>query len=407
VEALRSPRVAMLVRNPYTHDTRVEKEAATLNAAGYGVTIVAEAAAGLPAREERDGITVIRLSRPLARIPGLRFLASEFRAWFALMRTSPDILHAHDSNALLAVWLASWRLHKPFVYDAHDLWLGRPRRQRSRVYFWLNQAWYALLERILIPRAAGWITVSNPIARYLERRYRISEVVLVENFPDAALARDEATLPLRSLPGAESIAPGAPLVLYIGALMGQRGIEGLVDAMVEVPQAHLVLLGDGQLAGGLLDRATRLGIGSRVHRLGPVPGGDVVAYARSADIGVSPIVPSCLNYRFSLPNKLFQCMAAGLPIVASDFPQVREVVAASGAGLVVDTESPAAMAAAIRELLADPQSLRMRGAAGRRAVAENFNWGEASARLLALYDAAVHGRPPLAPDPIPASALLE
>ena len=373
----------MLVRNPYTNDSRVEKEAMTLRAAGHAVTVVADHAVGLPEREVRDGIEVRRVRRARMPIPGLRFLAHEWRLSRVLLRLRPSILHAHDSNALVPVALAARRLGRPFVYDAHDLWLHRPRRQRSRLYHSLQNAYYRVVEGILIPRAAAAITVSPPIARHLERAYRLRRVELVPNYPWAdEVAHSRTARPLRSL---AAIPAGVPVVLYLGGLMEGRGIEHLVRAMVDVPGAHLVLLGDGHQAPALAAQATRLGIGGRVHVAAPVPPGDVVATAASATIGVSPIVPSCLNYRYSLPNKLFQYMGAGIPVVASDFPQVREVVIGAEAGLVVDTSRPERIAAAINELLSDPERARDMGAGGRDAVLERYTWSTSADALLAVY----------------------
>jgi glycosyltransferase involved in cell wall biosynthesis len=126
-------------------------------------------------------------------------------------------------------------------------------------------------------------------------------------------------------------------------------------------------------------------VAGRVHVVPPVPPGDLVDVAASAHVGVSPIVPSCLNYRYSLPNKLFQYMAAGVPVVASDFPQVREIVEGAGCGLVVDTRHPAEIAGAIDRILADPEAARAMGERGRRAVEERFNWSTAARALIDVY----------------------
>lgn len=369
----------MLVRNRFTNDTRVEKEARTLLAAGYRVTVVADGAADLPSREDRDGIDVRRVPRSGSRLPGARYVRHERRLTRLLTSLRPAVLHAHDSNALLPVALAARRLGVPFVYDAHDLWLGRPRRDRSRAYFAAGQALYGAIERAFAPRAAATITVSPPLADHLARQYGLRRVVLVPNYPEL----DDGTrrLDLRTL---GPLDPDAPLVLYLGGLMAGRGLEGLVDAMALVPGAQLVLLGDGALGAALRRRAADRAIAQRVHVLAPVPSDEVVAWARSADIGVSPIVPSCLNYRYSLPNKLFQYMAASLPVVASDLPQVRQVVTGARCGLVVDTERPEAMAAAIRELLADPNA-RDIGRRGAEAVRDRYNWGVAAGSLLEVY----------------------
>jgi glycosyltransferase involved in cell wall biosynthesis len=382
-EASDGRHIAMLVRNPYTHDTRVEKEVRTLTAAGYRVSIVADAGPGLPEREARAEAVVIRVPRRRPALPGVRFVLQQARLARVLRDLRPDVIHAHDSNALVPVALAARALDVPYVYDAHDLWLGRPRRERSPIYFALNQLYYAVVEWMLVRRAAATITVSPPIAEHLARRYGLPRVDLVPNYPEPPgnlQARD-----IRSLPGAERLGRDAPIVLYVGGLMGGRGLEELVDAMAHVEGAALVLLGDGVLAGPLQKRAARAGTGERVHILPPVAPADLIDVAASAAVGVSPIVPSCLNYRYSLPNKLFQYMAAGLPVVASDFPQVREIVEASACGMVVDTRRPAEIAGAINRILADPEAARAMGVRGRQAVEERFNWAASARALLDVY----------------------
>lgn len=375
----------MLVRNAYTHDTRVEKEARTLVGAGYRVTVVADGAPGLAGWERRDGgETAVRITRRGLRLPGVRFAVHELRLFRCLVKLRPDVLHAHDSNALLPVALAAWRLRLPFVYDAHDLWLGRPRRERGRLSFALNQAWYRVIERVLLPRATMAITVSPPIVDHLRDRYGLAGVVLVPNFPDPEPA--PAPRNLRALPDGARVAPDRPVLLYLGGLMGGRGLEQLVDAVALLDRPQLVLLGSGQLAQALRARASALGISDRVHFLAPVPPAEVVAHAASADVGVSPIVPSCLNYRYSLPNKLFQYMAAGIPTIASDFPQVREIVAGAHCGITVDMTQPKAIARAIEAVLADPAEARTMGERGRAAVAERYNWTVSARRLLEVYD---------------------
>jgi len=372
----------MLVRNAYTHDSRVEKEARTLVAGGHRVIIVADGGPGLPARETRDGSEVIRVARRGPRLPGLRFVLHELRLARRLRALRPTVLHAHDSNALVPVALAARRLRVPFVYDAHDLWLGRPRRERSRVYFALNQLYYGLVERLLVPRAAATITVSPPIVEHLRDRYGLRDVALVPNYPE--LAGDLERRELRALPGGEAIDPDAPVVLYLGGLMAGRGLEQLVDAIGLLPSVQLVLLGSGALSETLLARAAQNG--ARVHLMPPVAPDEVEAYAASADIGVSPIVGWCLNYRYSLPNKLFQYMAAGIPVVASEFSQVREIVEGTHCGLVADTTRPDAIADAIGRILADREAAAAMGARGRAAVAERYNWSASAAVLRDLYE---------------------
>jgi glycosyltransferase involved in cell wall biosynthesis len=382
VGASRPHHVVMLVRNPYTHDSRVEKEARTLVGAGHHVTVVADAAPDLPSHESRDGSEIQRVGRRGPPIPGLRFLVHEWRLARRLSALRPSVIHAHDTNALVPVAIAAGRLGVPYVYDAHDLWLGRPRRGRGRLYFFLSQLYHRLVERVLVPRAAATLTVSPPIAGHLRRRYRLPVVHLVPNYPEAGPmpVRRE----LRDLPGGASIDPARPVVLYLGGLMGGRGLEQLVDAIGLLPEVQLVMLGSGAEEERLRERAAA--DGASVLLLRPVAPDLVEAYAASADVGVSPIVPSCLNYRYSLPNKLFQYMAAGIPVVASDFRQVREVVEGSGGGVVVDTTRPEAIAKGIRRVLADPEDVAAMGARGRSAVEQRYNWDVSASVLRRIYE---------------------
>lgn len=375
-----SRHVVMLVRNPYTHDSRVEKEARSLVDAGYRVTVVADAAPGLPLREERDGSEVVRVPRVGPRVPGLRFVVHQWRLIGQLRARRPDILHAHDSNALLPVAVAARRLGVPYVYDAHELWLGRPHRGRSRAYAAVSQLLYTALERLTVPRATETVTVSRPIANHLKRRYRLPRVGLVPNYP--ALAPAARPRDLRARAGTDA---AQPLVLYLGGLMSGRGLEQLVDAVALLDGVQLVLLGNGPLAGDIRLRAGRAGASDRIHFAEAVAPDDVIDYAAAADVGVSPIVPSSLNYRYSLPNKLFQYMAAAIPVVASDLPQVREVVESTGCGVVVDTTRPEAIAEGIASVLADPARARDMGERGRRAVVERYNWGVSASVLLEAY----------------------
>jgi len=375
----RATHVVMLVRNAYTHDSRVKKEASSLLGAGYRVTVVADAAPGLPQREHRDGTDVVRVPRSAPAIPGLRFLLHQWKLARSLREQRPAILHAHDSNALIPVALAARALGIPYVYDAHDLWLGRPRRERSRLYFGLSQLTYRLIERLLIPRAAATLTVSPPIVEHLRRRYRLRNVALVPNYPELP----DVVAP-RDLRGLASL-PDLPIALYLGGLMAGRGLEELVDAVAMLPSVQLVALGEGVLADELRDRAEGAGAANRVHLLPPVPPDEVIPFAASADLGISPILPFSLNSQFSLPNKLFQYMAAGIPVVASDLPQVRAVLDGARCGIVVDTTRPAAIAHAIAEVLADPAEARAMGQRGAHAVAERHRWQISAGILLGVY----------------------
>jgi len=375
-------RVTMLVRNTFTHDTRVEKEARTLAEAGYAVTVVCEGGEGLPPDETRDGISIRRIARPPGHLPGLRFLRYRRSLIHQLLETRPDVLHAHDTDALEPIAVAAQRLHVPFVYDAHELWLGRPPRGRGRLYRSLFTAYYRWVESRRMPAAAAHITVSAPIARWLEQRYGLPPFRLVPNY--AELDAEAPPHDLRSLLG-EDVPSRAPLILHIGAVMPDRGIEQLIAALGRASTAHLVLLGGGHHLPGTRRATVELGLGARVHFLPAVDARTVVSYAASATIGVVPILPTTLNNRYSLPNKLFQYLAAGIPVVVSDLPQLREIVESTGAGRAVDTSNVDALGDCLAAILADEPSLRSMGERARQAAEEQYNWSWCANALLEVY----------------------
>jgi glycosyltransferase involved in cell wall biosynthesis len=329
----------------------------------------------------RHGYRVIRVARGPARLPGLRRRQYRSRLTAALLATDPDILHAHDSDALDAVWRVARRLDIPFVYDAHELWLGQENRGRSALYHALFRASYWWLQRRAVPRAAAVLTVSQPIAERLERTYRVP-VTLVPNYPVAGpppTPRD-----LRNLID-DRVPADTPIVLYLGNAQPGRGLEELITALAAVPLAALVCLGVSDVPAPLAALAAEQQVADRVRFVPPVPTDEVIAWAASATVGIALNTPISENNRFSLPNKLFQSMAAGIPVLASDFPHVRAIVEASGAGICVDPTEPTAIADGLRRLLDDPDEATAMGARGATAIRDRYNWGVAEQALLAAY----------------------
>ena len=334
---------AMLVRNAFTHDTRVEKEARTLIESGWKVTVVADAQAGLAEEETRpDGIRVIRVVRRLHRVPLLRSYCTRCGSRNCFGRCNrPSCMRTTRTHSCRSRLLPDgYRCRSSMTPTSSGFIVPAGT---VAVSIRASPNWYRLLERWAIPRAAAIVTVSPPIARHLARVHRYQPVVLVPNYPEGAGA--SVVRPLHDL--APSIPKDAPVVLHIGGIMAFRGLEELVEAVSQLGEVHLVFLGAGEHWSRVAATAASLGVQSRVHRVGPVSSDQVVDYATTATIGVVATEPTGLNNRYSLPNKLFQYMAAGIPVVATDLSQIREIVDGERCGLVVDTTSPSAVAGAI------------------------------------------------------------
>ncbi|NLG20470.1 MAG: glycosyltransferase family 4 protein [Actinomycetales bacterium] len=296
----------------------------------------------------------------------------------------PDVVHANDANALVPALLITAGTPGRVVYDSHELW----RRRNIRQDRWLAPAVEAVIETVGIRVAAGVITVSPSIADWLQQTYSLRiRPTLVRNIPTARPLPDPARGRLRELAG---LAPGDRVVSYVGGITTGRGLEETVDAMALLPDnAHLVLLGygDPRYIAGLLQRARDTGVSDRVHLAGSVPSPEVPQALADADVAVVYVRPICLSYRFSLPNKLFESIHAGLPIVAADLPDTSAIVREHSVGEVFEATTPAELAAAIQQVLGDPTAYR---AAAAQAAGE-LTWEHEAAELIALYTRVLEG----------------
>ena len=406
----RRPRVGMALYGDLTYDSRVRREARSLAGAGYDVTIVCLAArAGASDLPESVKVMVQRPRGP-AVIPGssnpffvarrgrvvafrgrvawLVAYARGLRAWgrLAVAIAGPvDVWHAHDLTGLAAV-VPHLRRHVPVVYDSHELFLETgtalrlplPARLMLRAY-----------ERWLVSRVSAVITVNEALASVLERRYRRQGVLAVHNCPDRWLPPVERPTVLREAAGVPGM---APVILYHGALSANRGVEQLMQVLLEpgLQDAHLVLMGFGEMQDEYTRASGEPHWGNRVHVLEPVRPTELLLWVASADIGAMPIQPATLNLRLSTPNKLFECLAAGTPVVASDFPAIRRIVVGDPSGVlgaVCDPADVRAIAEAIGSILRlAPTELAGLRRRCLRAADERWNWEFEARTLLAVYE---------------------
>jgi glycosyltransferase involved in cell wall biosynthesis len=173
-------------------------------------------------------------------------------------------------------------------------------------------------------------------------------------------------------------------VLHQGAVAEGRGGGNLVRAVAEMDSAHLLFLGaDGAFAEGLVHLASELGAADRTHFHPPVALTELLSYTTQADVGVSLLEDTCDNHRLALPNKLFEYLAAGLPVVVSDLPEMRRLVFERQVGWVTDPGDPADIARALVEATGSrgDESLENRV----RVAAAELNWRQERSRLTDLY----------------------
>jgi glycosyltransferase involved in cell wall biosynthesis len=194
------------------------------------------------------------------------------------------------------------------------------------------------------------------------------------------------------------------LLIYQGALVPNRGLPQLIEAMRTLDDCSIVLVGMGHLREELRRQVQAKGLTDRVTVLDAVPYAQMMRMTEACDAGIIPIVGSCLSYVYAAPNKLFEDMMAGIPVVASDLPDMAAVVRDEGVGtLIVDATRPESIAAAVRELLDDEESPEVKGERARTAALARYNWRLEREKLLAVYEGLRDVRRRTAPRPGAAS----
>lgn len=298
-----------------------------------------------------------------------------------------DVIHGMAYMGIPIALGLGRRQRIPVVYDARDIYLdaGNLARLSGPMRWLVGRA-----ERGWARRAARVITVNRPYAEVMAGRWGVDLPLIVMNcsYRYAPPSPRE-----RRFHDALGLDPQSRVVVYQGGFSRDRGIEQLIAAIPDVPDATLVLLGYGSLQAELDRIAADPATGGRVRIVAAVPPTELLDWIASADVVAMPIQPTTLNHRLTTPNKLFEALAAGVPVVASDLPGMAPIVRETRCGLLVDPMDPGAIAAALREVLATPADEMTEWRARCSAAArEAYNWERQMDGLLAEYGR-LTGRP--------------
>jgi glycosyltransferase involved in cell wall biosynthesis len=245
--------------------------------------------------------------------------------------------------------------------------------------------------------ADGYVTITAGLADELRQRFgdRRLVAVIADGVRGADLGRDaDHTDHTNSPRVADRTDRNTTIVGYAGHLYPWKGVDVLLDALARVPDVEGLIVGGPDKEPDLdrlKARSAELGIHGRVTFTGLVPPPRVRALLGRADILVLPNPASAISTRYTSPLKLFEYMAAGRAIIASDLPAIREVLAHESTALLVAPGEPEALAAAIRRLRGDP-ALRTTLARAACAAAAEYSWGRRAERLEALFHEVTSGR---------------
>jgi glycosyltransferase involved in cell wall biosynthesis len=349
-------------------DSRIlRRECKSLAEAGYDVALVV----GRAPRDDLAGVRVIGVGAAKNRLD--RALRVTWNVYRAARRERADVYQFHDPE-LLWVGLAL-KLHgSTVVYDVHE---DVPKQIMNK--FWLPRwvrrplAVAVRLAEHLASSVLDAIVVANPATA---ARFPVDKTVVVQNFPEVALARDDdSDLDFEQRPFAFA---------YTGGLSEVQGVREIMATGTALGPAM-----PGVLAGAFDDDRLEAEIRATpawrsMCYVGRLPAPQVMATIRSARSGIA-LNRKVSNYFDAYSTKMFEYMACGIPVICSDFPHWVRVIDDADCGIAVDPRDPAAVAAAISKVATDPDEARRLGGNGRRAIIERYNWDNEFAKLDALY----------------------
>jgi glycosyltransferase involved in cell wall biosynthesis len=291
-----------------------------------------------------------------------------------------DIYHAHDLNTLYPAFRGAKITGGKLIYDSHELYIERNKPKKpSAFYKYLS----SIFEKKYIRKADAVITVGDCIAQHLKDKYHIELPTVIMNAP----SKQKVNIDGKSLRSELKISQELKLAVYCGGITFNRGLEKLIESLTLMPNVYLVLMGYGKpdYLNKLQSIANQHNVNDRFSFYGPVAPTEVTAYTASADIGVAPIENVCLSYYYCAPNKIFEYLIGGIPVVASNFPELEKIVQENEIGATFNPEDIKSIASSINTIISDDK-MYQKMKENTRFAADKYNWENESVKLLKLYN---------------------
>jgi glycosyltransferase involved in cell wall biosynthesis len=334
-------RITVLVSNDLEFDQRVAKVCSTLEQLNFDITLVGRRLS--TSRSFQRSYPVIRFNLLFTK-GFLFYTALNVRFFFYLLYAKTDIILANDLDTLLPAFIVSKLRGKQLVYDSHE-YFTEAEGLTGRAFqkgVWLR------IERFIFPKLKRVYTVNESIAAIYRDLYKV-KVEVVRNIPR-----------FTSAPPSERSVLGLPLDKKVIILQGayldpDRGAKEALEAMAFLDDALLVIIGSGREMPLLKRMASQPEFADKVRILDKMPADKLRLFTQAADLGLSLDKPLHLNYTLSLPNKLFDYIHAGIPVVVSDLPELRRIIKSYQVGWIVPAVEPRQIAQTIQEALTSEQ----------------------------------------------------
>lgn len=357
--------IIVSVTNDLVSDNRVHKVCKSLERIGFKVLLVG--------RKLKNSQPINRSYQThrmhLLFTKGACFYAEyNFRLFLFLTFRKADVLLANDLDTLTANYLASKIKQTPLVYDSHEYFTEVPELiDRPRV----KQIW-EWLESKMLPQLKYCYTVCNSIADMYNKKYGTAFKV-VRNIP---LKHSKTAIKKKNTP--------KKIILYQGAVNIGRGLEQAIKAMHFVDNAQLIIAGDGDIKKQLEELTICEKLEDKVHFTGRLTIDELEQLTPTADLGLSIEEDLGLNYRYALPNKLFDYIRAGVPVLVSNLPEMKAIVEKYKIGDISSSHDPKQLATAFKEALNNSEK-RKAWKNNLRQASEELTWENEEKVLTGIF----------------------
>jgi glycosyltransferase involved in cell wall biosynthesis len=368
--------IILAVTNDISTDQRVIRTAYTLHKMPASITIIGRRFPGYSSNSDPH-FDAIRMNLIFNKGP-VFYAEYNIRLFFRLLGMKADILVSNDLDTLPAIYLASKIKKTVLVYDSHEYFTEVPELKNRSIVRWI----WEKIESIILPHIHFSSTVSPSIADAYNKKYNI-RMEVVRNLPFRKPAPSAPMFQLRK--------QTEKIIIYQGALNMGRGLELSIKAMQFTENMQLVIIGRGDLETELTELARSLGLNDRVTFTGRISPDKLLDYTVQADLGISLEEDLGLNYRFALPNKVFDYIQAGVPVLVSDLPEVKSLVLQYDVGMINNTRTPVELGALFSRILGDEPKLQSWKLNLKKAAAE-LCWENEEQKLVNLYKTAISDR---------------
>ncbi len=360
-------RVLVAIASDIATDMRVTKVVRFLISMSYKPQVICCKKSEL---EWHDDFKAIRM-RIWAKKSFLFYLTFNIRLFLCGIFHRADIILANDLDTLPACRMLGWLKRVPVIYDSHEYFTESVGlRNRPLV----KKIWQRI-EKIFLPGVAAAYTVSQPIAESYQKIYGIPFKV-IRNYPD-----------LKLFPKRRNTSPysKSKYILYQGVFNPSRSLPQLIESMQWVDSGyHLVLAGHGELEHELRRIVKKLHLENRVVFTGSLAYNDLIQYTYHASLGVALEESTALSFKYSLPNKVFDYVAAALPFISLGTPLVKELIEEMGIGILIDNNAPESLAKEMNDILQNENLLeRIRNR--QNEFRDRFSWENECQNLSALF----------------------